>query len=351
MITLLSLLLAIISIIIMVIVAFKQKGISDETLTIAHETKGIGQETKSITQKLATDYFVQEKASRIFPLHKKHDLRHLRYKVVYPVKYSGKPLPLINQGDFYAIHVLILALGFDRIELKEIESSQSKFDRNSYEGNSVFICSPQANPVLNSIFPYATACRNGNCRHEEIEKHLCKNDGEIKKWLKEIDLPCWFIDECEPRVNRKSMQPEFTMIKKIQVHDKDDIIDRLDLPLASAAEDYYVEASIGERKIPFGSVSDYGIFARLTRNENRYLVVSGIHQYGTWIVADYLNNILRNRMTDGDHLKVFESESDFAAIIIGEYNSKTMVVDFSKVFGNKLWVKGKDDQWARFDRT
>lgn len=360
MLSIISLLLGLISLVIMVVIALrqglvlKQQGvvlkqshqINDKTLGIAEETKNIGVETKSITEKLATDYFIQEKSSRLFLTRKKSSELSQRYKIVYPVKYTDRPLPLINQGDFYAIHILSVALGLERIDLKEIESEQISFDNNLTKGNVIFICSPQANPALNSVFPYATICNQSEKDMNITRQHPCCSNEEVIAWFRDkVKLPCWFVDECKVQYDSTGKK-ELALIKKIKIYDNnDDSTDISSQALESQAEECYNAARIRHKKIECSNVVDYGIFARITKDENQYMIISGIHQYGTWIVSDYINNILRNRKVSKAHLDIYERENDFIGIIIGEYNSKKMSVEFSSVYGNKLWMRTNEDQW------
>ena len=118
--------------------------------------------TQSIAAKLSTDHSVTEKVKKIFPSHK---YSNHRYKIVYPVKYHQRPMSSINQGDFYAIHVLSLALGFDNIDFIETQPEETDINAETCKGNVIFICTPQVNPVLNSVYRYASYCNNGCNQH------------------------------------------------------------------------------------------------------------------------------------------------------------------------------------------
>lgn len=327
---------------------------------IAYRQNRIGLQTKSITEKLATDYFVKEQVKKIFPvLAKKDSLSN--YKIVFPAKYDGKPLPLINQGDFYAIHVLGMAIGFDKIILKEVDRNNFNTEeaKNFSKGNTIFICSPQANPALNLEFPYATKIvaettevNPGNTHNRE--QHICATDDDTKEWLKNIGLPCWFINSSEVVYNEGTKRNETILVKKIQVYDKDFTgpNDKLSSPLTSGAEECYSEAKRQTLKVSFGNINDIGIFARINKNENRFLILAGIHQYGTWIVSEYLNKILHQETSEEEKIiEKFTGDDDFVAIINGQFESKTMKVDSCKVHCNDLWIRqGSDKRWVRYDR-
>jgi hypothetical protein len=345
-----SLVIGVSSLIIAIAIAYKQNIVLKWIGGMAEETKNIGIGTKSITEKLSTDYSIQEKSNKIFSIQENSDMGR-RYKIVYPVKYTDKPLPLINQGDFYAIHILSLALGLEKIDLKEIESDKSSFDSSLTIGNSIFICSPQANPALNHVLPYATICKQTEKDMLGVRQNLCCSDEEIIAWFaKVVQIPCWFIDECKVRYDSNGKK-ELALIKKIQEYNKDADSNILNQAIESPAEQCYNVAHERKRKIDCGNIVDYGIFARITKNENHYIIISGIHQYGTWIVSDYLNNILRNKKVDKAHLDIYESDNDFIGIIMGEYNSTKMSVEFSSICGNKLWIRTSENQWLTFDKV
>lgn len=324
---------------------------------IANRTLDIGFDTKSITEKIETDRSVRERAAKLFPRDEKKPASD-RYRIVYPVKYIKKPLPLINQGDFYAIHTLILAMGLEHINLFEVQEDGS--DVSSFEdaGNTIFICSPQANPALNKIIPYATLRRKANKEDDGINTdYLVTSDEEIKEWLKnDAQLPCWFLNEIteeyDPVLEKLTPKVE----KKIQVYDRDDDDTILEDPMGSHAEKCYRESAASDEKLQFGRVQDYGIFARITRDDKVYVIIAGLHQYGTWIVSDFLNRLVRRKYKDSDEpnnegfFRVFESSNDFISIISGEFVSSTLSVDVSEVYSRKLWVKLSGRGWVKNDR-
>ncbi len=359
-----SLSLGFVSIVITAFIAFQQRKQLNHAVNI-------GNETKSITATLATDSFVADRASKLFPLSRKYQGTHNRYKIVYPVHYlSGKPLPLINQGDFYAIHVIGMALGLDKVSLKEIDTSKGsvKVEDDWVTGNVIFICSPQSNPALNKKFSYVAthsddnrAWKGKSKKRKSHKEKRCNSEDDIKKWLKKMNLPCWFVNDYQSiddiKVRRKddkvtSEQYDRTPIKKIQVYDAHEQGQKLDEPLESNAEHCYRRKRNGVGNVPYGKAGDYGIFARLTEGDNRYIIIAGLHQYGTWIVADYVNRVLRFNedklgTLEAEYMRAFTSDSDFMAVIEGEFDSSSMSVESPRVYGNKLWVRSKGEKWIR----
>jgi hypothetical protein len=343
------------------------------------KTQSISKETKSIAERLSTDRMVSERVRNLFPLNPKAGLPYSIYQIAYAVKYSKRPLPFINQGDFYAIHILSLALGEKNVQLKELDpnldvvsdeknvSNAKNINSNIPQGNFAFICGPQSNTILNDLYPFASIFKNQGATYppEKLTDKLqcyCKDRQDLINWLKEIKLPCWFIDEYQnPKENKDSKEIDIDSlrkIKKIQIYDKDDEEYELQMPMESAAEECYRKAKYTEKKVPFGKVEDYGIFGRITKNSDkglsRIIIVSGLHQYGTWIISDYINKIIRRErdsFKDGKYLDIFQdSELDFISVIRGSYSSSTMTVEYSEIDGDKLWVRQKKMPWVRYKR-
>jgi len=110
------------------------------------------------------------------------------------------------------------------------------------------------------------------------------------------------------------------------VDDKDN---NLQAPLISPADTEYIDALM-EKDRRNEEVPDYGILSRIKKaGGNHHFILSGIHQYGTWIVADYLRKILCDSPPTHVHglesklRKVFEGEDDFTAIVSGRYSPRT----------------------------
>ena len=193
-----TLAIGIITILITIVIAYNQA-------RQMKRAKVIIDETKSITKKLATESYIKEKANIFFQLDESQKIHKHRYKVVYPVTYNGKPLPMIYQGDFYAIHILSIALEIEKISFLEIDRNKGQdkeyIENISLKGNVIFICTPQVNHALNQVYPFAIASKeeykDGEKNYNSISssKYHCRNQEDKKKWLKDINLPCWFLSE------------------------------------------------------------------------------------------------------------------------------------------------------------
>jgi hypothetical protein len=118
--------------------------------------------------------------------------------------------------------------------------------------------------------------------------------------------------------------------------------------LISPAESYYIEASgLPEHTIFKADPStqrDYGIFARLSKNDHKYIIIAEIHGYGTWIIANFLNNILRNNLKDiinynEKYNEIFFDESDFIAVIWGELDTEQLLVKKKGIHDGYIWTK------------
>lgn len=292
----------------------------------------IGNQTKETTKKLKTDSSIREIVEKFF-IFKAKGKNKQKINVFFPVEYESRPLPLINQGDFYAIHVLTTRLGEDNLNLIRVPKTKKFTDRRLLEGSNVFICAPPANRALNNVFGF---------KQFKIES----DKKELEKWpLDELSLPCWFVeDHLHPE------HPEIRWpIRKIKVYDGENVIDLL----TSDAEDCYKKAS----ELPKGNEflcttpiqRDYGIFARINKNGNQYIIISGLHQYGTWIVATFLSNLLSDDKTI-DHRSTFLDSKDFIAIITGEYDNEKLSVNGKSigVHNKYIWTKEKEnDTWSR----
>lgn len=166
----------------------------------------------------------------------------------------------------------------------------------------------------------------------------------VKDWLlTELKLPCWFVEDF--RESKNNDHP----VRKIAIYNdsNNEIIEDL---LASPTEPCYIVA----RKLKEGEKyndninlqRDYGIFARMNKNNNQYIIIVGIHGYGTWIVAELLNNLLSNKKVDYE--SVFRQSKDFITIISGELNRKELTVNWKSIMVHNqyMWVK-EGDKWIR----
>jgi hypothetical protein len=361
---LVSLLLAVASIVLAIVIALRQsmaiksqngliesvKMISDETRHISDENRHISNETKSIAKTTAADAHMRRMGMKLLSSGT-CDTSHKKHTIVVPVRYANKPLPVIEQGDFYAIQILTLALGIENIELKEIETSDD-VTHEELSGDYIFLCSPQTNPLLSKIIPYAIF-KEGEAKDtfpDDPKYRLCTNANEKKKWLKEIWLPCWFVSDYDDNDAPKNGFTKRIQIFDLDDYDKDDKNRMLDPPLSSKAEQWYKEASEDGGKINVPKVEDYGILARLSHENINYLVIAGIHQYGTWIVSEFLRKVLHDEIEDREFNQIFNNGTNFITIISGDYNGSTLAVECPNIFRGNCWIKRSDQTWVRYNR-
>jgi hypothetical protein len=289
-----------------------------------YELMDIGRQTKATTEKLKTDSLVNENVSNFFLLPEDKGQKKKKYKCILPVEYRSKPLPFINQGDFYAIHVLSTRLGEDNLDIERITRNES-VDEKLLQGNVIFICEPRSNPALKKLFDI-----------KEI-----RNEGDrtqLRKWpLDELNIPCWFIEDFIDTPNKP--------VRKIKIYDGS-----LEEWFKSPAEECYMRADNLEQGKKFicdvNIQRDYGIFARLNRGNDQYIIISGLHQYGTWIVASFLSNLLGGK--DVVYKSTFLSNKDFIAVITGEFDNEKLTVNSESIGvpNQYIWTK-KDNTWTR----
>ena len=91
-------------------------------------------------------------------------------------------------------------------------------------------------------------------------------------------------------------------------------------------------------------VTDYGIFVRITTQNGKHTIIAGIHQYGTWIVGEYVNKLLSSKKVEDYSL--FSSNCDFIAIIWGEYYAPELKVRNTGIYNDCSWHK-VDNSWIR----
>ena len=283
--------------------------IGSETKIIGSETKVIGSETKEIAKKLRIDAKIQENIKNFFPLKDTGK----KYKLFFPIEYISKPLPIVNQGDFYAIHVLSTRLGSDNLEMRPIEKNLD-IKKVDFKGDAILMCAPHANPVLKKLYDFKV-----------INAEYNKDNTEIEEWLKKLDLPCWFVEE-------KGTNGWTTRKIWVQGNTK---------PLESDAEQYYQKAQ-NKTRIDKSDMDDYGIFARVNRDNNQYIIIAGIHQYGTWAIASLLSYLLAGEPVQ--YSKTFLSNEEFIAVIWGKFDEKNLTFDIKniKVERNYIWTKVAD---------
>lgn len=285
-----------------------------------NQLKGIGEQTGETVEKLTTESVISKRI-KIFFTHTAENSRK-KYKCVFPVDYSKGPLPSISQGDFYAIHIVSSRLGEDNLELIGIGKDEQLKDN---QGNLIFICA--ANAGLQETY--------------KIEKINNEDDmKKLKEWpLNDLNLPCWFIEDL--RSGRS--------IKKIKIYSNfggDTIEELLESPSEKIYEEMHKQKP-GTKYEPLTDIQrDHAIFARLSKDNNQHIIIAGLHQYGTWIVGQLLNNLLCGEKME--YCSIFLDSKDFISIITGEFVHKKLLVakDSIQVLHRFIWVK-EADRWIR----
>jgi len=294
----------------------------------------IGKQTKDTTEKLKTDSLIREIVNNFLGnINEEKNIgieknNPQKYKCFFPVEYNSRPLPFINQGDFYAIHVLSTYIGEDNLELIGITKHDKSINDDLLKTNAIFICAPTTNFALKNVLEY-----------KEIKSDVDADN--LRNWPLEgmkNPIPCWFVEDFR---NQQYQWP----IKKIKVHDQ-----HIDDLLISPSEDIYISACalLPGRKFDCGSniQRDYGLFARLNIDNSQYIIISGIHAQGTWIVASLLSNLLSGKKVDYE--KTFLGSKEFIAVITGEFDSKKLAVNNESilVFNRYIWIK-ENNKWIR----
>ena len=256
----------------------------------------IGILTVDIAEKLRIDARLEQNIQDFFGIFRGDKKR---YQCVFPIEFREKPSPFINAGDYHALEVLTSQLKADRLELNPFQRGEMAGIKGD---NLVFICAPAANPITETIF----------------------NSKD--------DMPCWITGEGTNT--------------RIRIKDEDALLE-------SPWEPYYAEAANPQltssdhyrnfmgRK----SCEDYGILARLHDGEKRYILIAGLHQPGTWIVAEFLNELLKKQRNEVD--SVFFQPCDFAMVIWGRFEGKTFTVDPNKGIFKDYWWQREGDSWVK----
>ncbi len=277
----------------------------------------IGKETGETARQIKTETIIDETVRKFFILPKGNEVQ---YKCIFPAFYNSRPLPFITAGDYHALQVLVTLLGDDRVELyPQVDSAESKGKLE--QDNVIYLCTPSANPTLHELLPPYRLSDTGDV---SLDDH-----GET------IDMPCWFGEDYRDSAKRSGDDRE-EPIKKIVVLNSESPAE-----LESPSEEHYIAARKAEQGVPYVPQSkfqkDYGILARITREGKKKIIIAGIHQYGTWIVAEFFARLSRGEAVD--HREVFLDEDDFVAVIWGDFDTKKLAVVRSGVEEEYVWRK------------
>jgi hypothetical protein len=259
-----------------------------------------------------------------------------RYTCVMPIEFRRRPLPTIAAGDYYAWHVV-------QNFVDEVQIDMSLTSRDSDEGvsikiphgNVIFLCSPQANPPLREFAPSL-----------ELEGDSITNRDVLAK----LNLPVWFGSRKKTIFDEKSRSARIWNEKVIcYLHDSTAVGRSGINVLTSQVEDDYIAAdALSDNQWPTragGTKCDLAILVRASRRlfdksvpngtDEKIIVIAGIHQYGTWIAGDFLQRFCRGERPEAERL--FESESDFAVVLYGQFNEDTLSVESSTIHGPDAW--------------
>jgi len=279
----------------------------------------VGKETKETAKALRLDSLIKERVKIYF---KTLDNSEDEYKCIYPHKYLDRPLPSINAGDYYALSVLDRRLGSEKLTLRGL-TIDDKLDDNDFVGKVIFVCAHISNPAVKQVF----------------EVNCIDNDLDLSK-IDPSKTPCWFADDSRTEVRLPNDSREHPVRKiRISINGTNDLIE-------SPAEESYIKlhSDPNYRCALTGIQQDYGILGRITIKQNVYFILAGIHQYGTWIVAEFLDRLLTAKKTKFEDPLL--GNEDFIGVIWGEFDTAKMKVRDARIHHNYLWVKDSNT-WAR----
>lgn len=281
--------------------------------------KVIGEQTKSTTETLGTNTEMRNNVKNFFPKNTENNTKS-KYKLFYPVYNEGKTLPLMNEADSYAMHVISDLLGVSNLELKPVslkttdpDDMESKCKDELRTSDSIILC--DVNPAL---------------------KQFCKFI------MNTNTLPCWF-KECDSTID-KDKKYNRGKTQKIVLKET---TNTSSLDYSSPSEKCCVDAVDfkNELYLPEQAIQhDYGILARLSHNGYKYIIIAGIHGYGTWITASYLSNILWKGSKKYNNQ--FFGNDDFIAIIGGDFNTKSLYADFANMKVVEIWQRDENN-WKK----
>ncbi|GEM_PF-6099485 len=278
----------------------------------------------------------------------------IQYSCIFLSIYNKRPLPLVAAGDLYALYVLQMLLGQNQIELIDVNDFMlvnKKRDLASFVNkNCIFLCSPLANPALRRIAPIIPMSNNVPAKAMNVS-------------LAGVNLPVWFGSE---EINGRNVgclyYPE-----NLNYETSDTVPNemRQARPVSKSPSEpsYDVAASAGDNEKPELNETcqfDLGIIMRVTppsfsvdddmniliakdKKPNRKLfIIAGIHQFGTWMAAEFFRRVLFGETKGFGHL-MFQ-ENDFSVVISGEFSTKDLrVVD---VNAECAW-QHRESMWHR----
>ena len=233
-----------------------------------------------------------------------------RFKCFFPACHDSRPMSMLVSGDYHALHVLQSLLGSDKLDLCQLYAGQPTLKLNPEDPEDlIYLCTPQVNDALRKIAPMLVLTDSSTT--------------DQKPAFGEVVLPCWFANKT---INKTKVQ------KVIWIRDLE--------PMESPAEYAYLEAADREDHAspyvhPRLLIDDYAIVLRLTIETRKHIVIAGIHQYGTWIGAEFLS---RMALDSEFNATLAVEERDFLAVIVGTFNTAQYNVTHCGIHSNLLWI-------------
>ncbi len=257
--------LAIISVAVAILIAIRQ------TRQLRYQNQQL-EELKEISINIQKERVLAENIPRFFQSIAKSNKR---CDCFVPGLDEGKPLPNVKAGDHIALQTYDKFLTPKQLQLIWVNAESTQAPK----GHSIQVGSPKANGTLHQL-----------CNEEAI---------------KSIDLPVWF-SEVDGRVT---------------------IYDRIEDEHSFSPADPLYDDNHEDHKIVKENdrVEDRAILARFTVEGSLHFVVAGIHQYGTWIAAELLDELITGKLEHRELLMSFNKaameEADFVAHIVGFFSS------------------------------
>ena len=219
------------------------------------------------------------------------------------------------------MYVISGLLGAD-LRLRPIARHATSIKREELDCNAILLC--DVNIALRELF--------------EFNKLTDLNERKPNK----NDLPCWFAT-----YDSTLKYPDSRYGDSFIINIYDTKIKLMKI-LFSQSEESCIEAiKLGDDE-PFRAKSiqeDYGIIARLSTEDHKYIVIAGIHGYGTPIVASFLDDLIRGKKSFDieKYQNTFFSDNDFISVIHGDFDPTNFLVTRHGIPNGYVWVKdGKE---------
>lgn len=292
--------------------------------------KAISSDTKATADKLSAATVISGNVSKFFKLKGGSKAKFLCY---FPVSYRRRPLPSIAEGDYFALYTISSSvgnlIGNENLILREVSKNYSTSIPKKHGVDEIFLCTPSTNSALRNIFPAL-----------QVKDTASLN---ITEFRNKYDLPCWFAEDHRKR--QRGTEKFVKKIWKLEAHQQNGE--------RSPAEEHYEQAyklNDGERYTHASQEQeDYAIILRTKRNKHFVFVIAGIHQYGTWIAAEFLARAFRGKVTDKQLSDILFGDEDFLMVIWGQFISKELRVGDTDLYKNFAWTRNAGN-WKQLER-